>query len=100
MDQYALQYYTSFQYAVASEYLNASFAACISDHAVGQDLKPDDLIPFGSVMKGYTSMGIMRLVESGAITLNSTVAPIIDPFLKKINGSSIQDIWGGDDKIN
>jgi CubicO group peptidase (beta-lactamase class C family) len=51
-------------------------------------------------MKGYTSMGIMRLVEQGHITFNSTVAPLIDPFLKKVNGSSLQDIWNGDETVN
>jgi CubicO group peptidase (beta-lactamase class C family) len=64
----------------------------ISDHTVERYLKPVDLISIGSVMKGYSSMRIMRLFESGAITLNSTVETIIDSFLKKINGSSMQDI--------
>lgn len=62
-------------------------------------MKVDDLIPVGSVMKGYTSMGIMRLIDQGHITLNSTVAPLVDPFLKKINGSSMLEIWNGDATI-
>ena len=51
-------------------------------------------------MKGYTSMGIMRLVDQKLISLNSTVAPLIDPFLKKINGTSMVEIWNGDETIN
>jgi len=44
-------------------------------------------------------MGIMRLVEQKSITLNSTVAPLIDPFLKKINGTSMLELWNGDTTI-
>ena len=58
-------------------------------------MKTDDLVPIGSVMKGYTSMGIMRLVEQGVFGLNSTVAPLIDPFLQRINGTSMLKLWNG-----
>jgi len=63
-------------------------------------MTPTDLVPIGSVMKGYTSMGIMRLVEQGVFGLNSTVAPLIDPFLKKINGTTMLELWKGDATIN
>jgi len=63
-------------------------------------MKTDSLVPIGSVMKGYTSMGIMRLVEQGVFTLNSTVAPLVDPFLKKINGTTMLELWNGDATIN
>ena len=82
MDTYASLYNTSFQFAVVSEGMNASFAAGVQDHNTATKMKTDDLVPIGSVMKGYTSMGIMRLVEQGVFGLNSTVAPLIDPFLQ------------------
>ena len=63
-------------------------------------MKTDSLVPIGSVMKGYTAMGIMRLVEQGVFTLNSTVAPLVDPFLKKINGTTMLELWNGDATIN
>lgn len=80
--------------------MNASFAAGMQDHNKQIPMKPDDLVPIGSVMKGYTAIGIMRLVEQGAFGLNSTVAPLIDPFLKKINGTTMLEIWNGNKIIN
>jgi len=83
-----------------SEKLNASFAAGIEDKSSGRKMTPTDMVPIGSVMKGYTAMGIMRLVEQGVIGLNSTVAPLIDPFLKRINGTTMLELWNGDETIN
>jgi len=79
--------------------LNATFAAGIENHNDGRKMKTTDLVPIGSVMKGYTSMGIMRLVEQEVFGLNSTVAPLVDPFLKRINGTTMLELWNGDKTI-
>ena len=100
MDEYAVKYNSSFQFAIASESLNVAFSAGVENHNTGRKMTPTDLVPIGSVMKGYTSMGIMRLVEQGVFGLNSTVAPLIDPFLMKINGSTMLELWKGNTLIN
>jgi len=43
--------------------LNATFAAGVENHNNGRKMTTNDMVPIGSVMKGYTAMGIMRLVE-------------------------------------
>ena len=52
-------------------------------------LKTDDIIPLGSIMKGYTAMAIMRLVDQGIIGLNDTVSPLVDEFLYRTNKTTM-----------
>lgn len=63
-------------------------------------MKPDDLIPLGSLTKAYTSMGIMRLIESGAMGFNDTIAEHVDEILTRSNGTTLLQIWKGDQTIN
>ena len=42
----------------------------------------------------------MRLIEAGKVGWNDTIDMHVNEFLKKANGSTIQDVWHGDPVIN
>jgi CubicO group peptidase (beta-lactamase class C family) len=42
----------------------------------------------------------MRLVEEGKVGLNDTVAQHVDPILKSGNGTTLLELWNGNQLIN
>ena len=63
-------------------------------------MKPDDLIPLGSLTKAYTAMGIIRLIESGQMHFNDTINTHVDKILMSSNGTTLLKMWHGDETIN
>jgi len=59
----------------------------------------ENITPVGSITKPFTGVGILRLYEEGKLDLNDTIDKHVDKFLMKINGSTILDIWQGNQKI-
>ena len=45
-------------------------------------------------------MSVLRLVQEGKVGLNDTVAQHIDPILKSGNGTTLLDLWNGNELIN
>ena len=37
---------------------------------------------------------VMRLVDEGAIQKNAKVAPLVDTFLTRANGTTLGELWG------
>jgi CubicO group peptidase (beta-lactamase class C family) len=82
-----------------SQNFNTTLAAGIQDHVNQTPLKTDDIIPLGSVMKGHTAMAVMRLVDQKIIGLNDTVAPLVDDFLMRTNGTNLLKLFNGDRRV-
>ena len=59
-----------------------------------------DKIPEGSVTKPYTIMAILRLIDQGIMGFNDTIASHVDKILIESNGTTLFDLWHGDDRIN
>ena len=49
-----------------------------------------DIVPAGSLAKPWMAVGVFRLVESGLIALDDPISPHVDPFLTKINGTTLE----------
>ena len=63
-------------------------------------MTPESLVPVGSLTKAFTGVGVLRLIEEGKVGWNDTIDMHVNDFLKKANGSTIQDVWLGDPMIN
>jgi len=60
----------------------------------------EDLIPLGSITKSYTAMGIIRLIQAGEMSFNDTIASRVDKILMSSNGTTLLEMWQGDERIN
>jgi len=49
-----------------------------------------DIVPAGSLTKPWTAVGVLRLVEDGVIDLDDPISPHVDPFLLKINDTTLE----------
>eukprot|EP00494_Astrolonche_serrata_P024953 UN25213 len=67
-----------------------SIVGGIQDHATGQKIVHDDLIPVGSVTKNTWAVATMRLVEKGIIDLDEKIVDTVDPWLSKHYGLTLQ----------
>ena len=59
-------------------------------------MTPAIRIPMGSATKLYTATALLRLQELGVLDLDATAASIVDPFLRRTNGTTLSQIWGND----
>jgi CubicO group peptidase (beta-lactamase class C family) len=61
-----------------------------------EKVNKDDRWVWGSVTKVMTGSSVLRLVESGAISLNDSIVPLIDPFITKTMPSlvSLENLFG------
>ena len=55
----------------------------------------NDLIPAGSLTKSFTAASIMRLIDAGELEIDAPVAPLVDKFLLRANGTTLQELWAG-----
>ena len=65
----------------------------------GQPSRParaDDRFLFGSGTKPFTSVAVLRLVETGALSLSDLVASHVDPVLRRANGTSVAALYGAE----
>eukprot|EP00929_Paragymnodinium_shiwhaense_P072655 TRINITY_DN36880_c0_g1_i1.p1 TRINITY_DN36880_c0_g1~~TRINITY_DN36880_c0_g1_i1.p1 ORF type:complete len:537 (-),score=68.16 TRINITY_DN36880_c0_g1_i1:284-1894(-) len=96
---YAQIFNTSYSVAVRTAEGSVTAAAGTQDHATGQPMTSDAMIPAGSVTKAWTAVATVRLVESGKISYNDTVSKLVDSFLMRTNGTTLLKLWG-DDRID
>ena len=66
----------------------------------GTNITAHDLVPTGSMVKPMTAMAVMRLVEQGKVGLNDSISMHVDPILKSGNGTSMIELWNGNETIN
>eukprot|EP00039_Didymoeca_costata_P025250 m.12722 g.12722 ORF g.12722 m.12722 type:complete len:446 (-) comp4722_c0_seq1:151-1488(-) len=54
-----------------------------------------DIIPVGSLAKPFTATSIFLLIEQGVFGLDDAFQPLVDPYLTKYNGTTLQKLgWG------
>ena len=68
--------------------------AGVDDRTTGAPTTLRSRFPAGSVTKTYTAAIVMRLHDAGKIDLDKPVAPVIDPFLRRTNGTTLATLWG------
>jgi len=76
-------------------------AAGTADFSSGRKANTSDKYAWGSGTKPLTGASILRLVSEGAFGLDDAVAPLVDPFLKRMaasdptqNFTSMSELWG------
>jgi CubicO group peptidase (beta-lactamase class C family) len=91
----------------ASDYWNASFTlslvrgnesnqgtSSISLVSGTQVRSNRDVFAYGSVTKMYTSAAVLKLYEQGAIDLDDKITHYLDPWLLKVNGTTLTALYG------
>ena len=99
IDRYSNMTQSAYQFAVRHQDLNFTYASGIENHATGAKLTTESKVPYGSVTKAYTVMGIMRLIEAGDIGFNDSISTHVDNILLRSNGTTLSEIWKGDEKL-
>ena len=100
IDSYAEYYKIGWSFAIVHENMNFTYAAGPNDIKNDVSLKVEDKIPLGSFTKMFTTMSILKYVEEGKMHLNDTLSSRCDKWLWKTNGTSLLEIFQGDEKIN
>eukprot|EP00930_Biecheleria_cincta_P042487 TRINITY_DN29236_c0_g1_i1.p1 TRINITY_DN29236_c0_g1~~TRINITY_DN29236_c0_g1_i1.p1 ORF type:complete len:448 (+),score=69.59 TRINITY_DN29236_c0_g1_i1:144-1487(+) len=89
--------------SIALQTVDGAVAAAqgIVDLSSGRSANPSDKYAWGSVTKMFTAASIMKLISKGAFSLDSKVAPLVDPLLARnfakdprLNISSVEELWG------
>lgn len=95
------QFNCSVSIAVYQNGSSIAVAAGTTDFASGRKARTSDRYAWGSGTKPLTGASILRLVSEGAFGLDDLVAPLVDPFLRKMaaadpsqNFTSMADLWG------
>ena len=56
--------------------------------------KPDDLYVWGSITKMFTGPAVLQLVDQGKVGLDDDVSQHADPYLMRVNGTSLSEHFG------
>lgn len=99
LDIYAQQFNTSFVVGIANADGSFEIAAGSDDHE-GKLVTENTLIPMGSATKLYTATAVMQLAEKGIVDIDKPVYEIVDPFLTRTNGTTLLQLWNGDERVN
>eukprot|EP00755_Sulcionema_specki_P017297 Sspe_Gene.11107::Locus_3744_Transcript_1_1_Confidence_1.000_Length_1612::g.11107::m.11107/K01286/E3.4.16.4; D-alanyl-D-alanine carboxypeptidase len=54
----------------------------------------NDLFLFGSATKMYTAAAVMQLVQRGMVHLTDLLITHVDPWLQRVNGTTLLELWG------
>lgn len=94
LDDMAQKYNMSFSFGYVDARGRVGLAAGIDSIWKNTPLRPDSLVPLGSVTKPWTAVAVMQAVERGAISLEDPVAPLVDPVLKRLFNKTMMQLWG------
>jgi CubicO group peptidase (beta-lactamase class C family) len=85
----------------------AAAAYGTTNYGTGRQAEVSDKYAWGSCTKMLTGASILKLVSDGKFGLDDPVAPLIDPFLKKMASkdtsmdfTSMADLWGAENITN
>eukprot|EP00755_Sulcionema_specki_P030451 Sspe_Gene.94401::Locus_66790_Transcript_1_1_Confidence_1.000_Length_1503::g.94401::m.94401 len=95
LDRMAIKYNTSFSYGLRGSNVGIGLVAGDSP-----PVTPSTLFPSGSVTKPYTAMAIIQLAERGLFSLDSPAAPLANPVLQKQFNTTLNELWGFDERMN
>jgi CubicO group peptidase (beta-lactamase class C family) len=72
----------------------AAVALGTRDAAAGTSARVDDIVPAGSLAKSFTAAAVLRLVESGRVSLEDRIAAHLDPYLTRVNHTTLASLFG------
>lgn len=58
-------------------------------------ITPKDTFNYGSGTKAPMAVGVMRMVDAGKIKLTDKVSTHVDPYLKRNNGTTLEELFPG-----
>lgn len=98
MDEKAHLWNKSFSVGVYSEATGAfGVASGLNDRRYpGTPMTIDDRFPVGSVTKPWTVAAIMRAHEAGLLDIDAPIGNYVDPVLKRLNGTTMIELWHND----
>ena len=96
LDEMAQKYNMSFSFGFTNSTGRLALAAGVNSVWSQRKLKPEDLIPLGSVTKAWTAVMVLQAVEEGQLSLEDQAVKWIDPVLARLWGSSMAQLWGKD----
>jgi CubicO group peptidase (beta-lactamase class C family) len=99
LDAQSAKFNISFSFGFKHAQADVGLASGFADYRTQTKATPSSLFPAGSVTKTFVAVAILKLVESQTIALDDPVYLYVDPFLKKTNGTTLLELWGGDPMI-
>ncbi|CAK9107965.1 D-alanyl-D-alanine carboxypeptidase [Durusdinium trenchii] len=90
----ASRYNMSFTFGFVNSSGRLGMASGVNSIWSKRPLKPDDLIPLGSVTKSWTAVMVMQAVDEGIVKLEDSASKWIDPVLSRLWHSSMEALWG------
>ncbi|CAJ1360005.1 unnamed protein product [Effrenium voratum] len=94
LDQMALKYNMSFSFGFVNPQGRVALAAGVNNIWNRRPLRPDSLVPLGSVTKPWTAVMVMQAVESGLLNLDDPAMQWIDPVMRRLWNKSMEQLWG------
>eukprot|EP00039_Didymoeca_costata_P031066 m.32957 g.32957 ORF g.32957 m.32957 type:complete len:527 (-) comp8472_c0_seq1:3912-5492(-) len=97
IDKKALEWNTTLSVAISMG-PGSVLAACsgYSDRKGKVKCSVGDKYPVGSVTKPYTAVAIMQFKELGMIDIDAPIYTYVDPVLKRLNDTTMLELWKGD----
>ena len=78
----------------------AAVALGTRDAAAGTSARVDDIVPAGSLAKSFTAAAVLRLVESGRVSLEDRIAAHLDPYLTRVNHTTLASLCLEDNRLD
>merc|ERR1719498_1031875 len=57
-------------------------------------LREEDTFNYGSGTKSIIAAAVMRMADAGKIKLDDKVTTYVNPYLKRNNGTTLEELWG------
>ena len=90
----AEKWQTGFQLAVVLNNARVEVAAGLADPVAGRATTVRDTFLLGSATKPVTASAVLQLVDRGLFGLDDFVAPMVDSFLLRANGTTLEGLLG------
>ena len=95
----AFKWNVSFSLGIYNSNLSIAVAKGINNHATGSEVTVEMEYPMGSITKSYTAVAALQLGDKGLIDLDKPMHQYVDPFLKKINATTLADWFPDEPRI-
>eukprot|EP00954_Amorphochlora_amoebiformis_P029313 1392984-Amorphochlora_amoeboformis.AAC.1 len=93
LDHYSAIFNSSLSFGYADSLGRVSL---ISNSPHGKPITEDTVIPLGSIAKSWIMAWILKKAEAGELHLKDLASKLVDPTMKRLNGTTIADLWGED----
>ena len=90
----AQKWHAGFQLAIVLDDARVEMAAGMADPVAGRAATARDTFLLGSATKPVTASAVLQLVDRGLFALDDYVAPMVDSFLLRANGTTLAGLLG------